>query len=293
MTPNQKLLTAGLAGAAIASAVLVTVYEGHVIAETRSARTELAAGSQAMMRGGDRSIVAGAALAAPGDDTHATRDQLLARTQLQRVELNRLRARVAQLEKTPTSPEGEARDVPEPGRLWHDPSPETLAAWVATCHVRSDEPALDDFTPLTEPDSERGVTASELGDYNAALTEVQTRWKNLTRTLYIETTGDLAGADSLTSVSMRREIEDKSPPGELNAILQRISQERAGLVAPPPDPSKASPLERLMRAHVELGDESEAAVAKRLGPDRAHAIRGEGWNNRNDRGGCPATPAGP
>jgi hypothetical protein len=292
MTPNQRLLIAGLSGAAVASAVLVTVYEGHVIAETKSAKAELAAGSQATLRGGDSSIVAEATLATTTDDAHATRDQLLTRAQLQQAELNRLRARVVQLENTAASPDRETRDVPEPGRVWHDPSPEKLAEWVATCHVRTDEPALDRFTPLTEPDRNRDITASEIGDFNAAVTEVQERWKDLIRSLYVETTGDTVGADTLSSEAMRREIEDKSPRGEHNLILQRISQERAGLVAPPADPSKTSALERLMRAHVQLGDQSEVALAKRLGPRRAHAIRGEGWDSRTEQGGCPDPASG-
>ena len=188
---------------------------------------------------------------------------------------------------------GARRDVPEPGRVWHDPSPEKLAEWVATCHVRVDEPALDRFTPLTRPDGERGITADELGDYNTALTEVQTRWKELTRSLYIELTGDTVGADSLSNEAMRREIEDKSPRGESNVIFQRISRERAGLAAPPADPSKTSPLERLTRAWTQLGDQSEAALARRLGADRAHAIRGEGWGARYETGGCPAPASAP
>jgi hypothetical protein len=290
MTPNQKLLIAGLSGAALASIVLVTVYEGHVIAETRSARTELPAGSQATLRSGDPSIVAGATLAAPTDDGHATRDQLLARTQLQLAELNQLRARVAQLEKTATSLE--PLDVPEPGRVWHDPSPDKLAEWVATCHVRSDAPALDRFTPSTEPEKERGITASELGDYNAVLTEIQKHWKDLTRSLYIETTGDTAGAEGLSIEAMRREIEDKSPPGEANLVLQRISRERAGLAAPPADLSKTSTLERQMRAYGQLGEQTEAALAKRFGPQRAHAIRGEGWDQRMESSGCPDSTGG-
>ena len=138
----------------------------------------------------------------------------------------------------------------------------------------------------------RGITASEIGDYNAALTEVQKRWKDLIRSLYIETTGDTVGADALSNEAMRHEIEDKSPRGEYNLILQRISQERAGLVAPPADPSKTSTLERLMRAHVQLGDQSEAALARRLGPQRAHAIRGQGWDWRGEQGGCPDPSSG-
>jgi hypothetical protein len=295
MTPNQKLLIAGVTGAAIASAVLITVYEGRVIAETASARTELAAGSQATLRDHDPVLVAGTvatprASLDPTELATATRDQLVARAQVQQVELNRLRARVAQLETAGSESVGV--DVPEPGRVWHDPSPEKLAEWVATCHVRTDEPAIDRFTPRTEPDPSRGLTAGDLDDYNAAVTDVQKRFKDLVRSLYIEITGDMTGADSLSSESMRREIDDKSPSGEHNLILQRISRERAGLAPPPADLSKTSPLERITRAYVSLGDQTEAALAKRFGPERAHAIRGEGWNARYEMGGCPAPPAG-
>ncbi|HEY0986900.1 MAG TPA: FecR domain-containing protein, partial [Kofleriaceae bacterium] len=290
MTPNQKLVIAGLAGAAIASTVLVTVYEGRVIAETGAARTELAAGSQATLRDRGQVIVDGAVVGSAADVARATREQLVVRTQAQQAELVRLRARVAQLEGSAV-PDGQAWDVPEPGRVWHDPSPEKLAEWAATCHVRTDEPALDRFTPRTKPDVERGITAGELGDYNAAMTETLKRWKELTRSLYIEVTGDTVGADTLSNEAMRREIEEKSPRTEMNVVLQRISQERAGLAAPPADLSKTSALERLTRAYVQLGDQSEAALAKRLGAQRAHEIRGEGWGARYEMGGCP-DPAG-
>ena len=290
MTPNKKLVIAGLAGAAIASTVLVTVYEGRVIAETGTARTELAAGSQATLHDRGQVIVDGAVVGSAADVARATREQLVVRAQAQQAELVRLRARVAQLEGS-VGPDGQPKDVPEPGRVWHDPSPEKLAEWVATCHVRTDEPALDRFTPSTKPDVERGITAGELGDYNAAMTEIQKRWKELTRSLYLEVTGDTVGADTLSNVAMRREIEEKSPRSEMNVVLQRISQERAGLAAPPADLSKTSALERLIRAYVQLGDQSEAALAKRLGAQRAHEIRGQGWGARYEMGGCPE-PAG-
>jgi hypothetical protein len=117
---------------------------------------------------------------------------------------------------------------------------------------------------------------------------MQKRWKALVRSLYLEITGDAAGADTLSSEAMTREIEDKSPRGESNVVLQRIARERAGLDPPPPDLTRTSTLERLMRAHAQLGDQSEAALAKRLGPDRARAIRGDGWGARWESSGCPA-----
>lgn len=178
-------------------------------------------------------------------------------------------------------------DAPEPGRPWHDPSPEKLASWVATCHIRSDAPDLEQFTPSSEPDQSRGVEPGELAGYNATMSDMARRWRDLVRSLYIEATGDTAGADTLSVPAMRREIEDKSPPGEHNRLLQRLSRERAGLDAPPADLAGASTLERMTRAYVQLGDQTEAALARRLGADRARAIRGEGWQSRSDSSGCP------
>jgi len=293
MTPSTKLVLAGLAGAAVASTVLLTVYEGHVIAETRSARTELAAGSQATLTGPDGATVVAGTLATSTDDSRATREQLLVRTRAQQAQLNQLRARVALLEQTArdaaASGAPAAGDIPEPGRPWHDPSPEKLAAWVADCHVRSDAPDLDRFSPLTEPSKTLGIAAGELTDYNAAMTEMNKQWKDVVRGLYLEATGDTAAADTLSIAAMRREIEDKNPPGEHNLILQRVAQERAGLAPPPADLSKTSTLERLMRASFQLGDQTEAALAKRLGADRAQAIRGDGWGSRSELSGCPGS----
>jgi hypothetical protein len=58
---------------------------------------------------------------------------------------------------------------------------------------------------------------------------------------------------------------------------------------PPSDLSKTSALERLLRAYVQLGDQSEVALARRVGAERAHAIRGDGWGSRNELSGCPAS----
>jgi hypothetical protein len=46
----------------------------------------------------------------------------------------------------------------------------------------------------------------------------------------------------------------------------------------------------MMRAYLELGDQAEEALAKRLGADRAKAIRGDAWGSRSDWSGCPVQP---
>ena len=275
--------------AALATAVLVTVYEGHVIAETRNARTELAAGTRATRDSRTGATLIADAIAATVDDDHATREQLIARSRQQAAQLARLRERVARLEPAGGGNVGIMGqvDVAEPGRMWHDPSPETLAAWAADCHVRIDEPALEHFQPVTAASDDNHLHPDELADYNATMSEIMKQWRAAMRGLYVEATGDTTGAETLSVESMRHEIQDKSGPGEYNLVMQAISRERAGLAAPPADLSKASTYERMMRASTALGDQTEAALAKRVGAERAHAIRGDGWGMRMELGGCP------
>jgi hypothetical protein len=291
MNRTKQILLSGVVGAAVATGVVVTVYEGRVLADSKmGSRTEIAAGNHATMLPGGQTTVAAAG--APDrwsgsafDDRNATREQLVARAQSQQSEIAKLRARVDELE-------GGRAAVPdmaaEPGRAWYDPSPERLQAWVAECHIRTDNPGLEHWQPSSSlGTNERGLEASELPQVNAALAEVQQQWKQLVRALYIEATGDLQGADTLSIEAMRHEIEEKGAPDEHNNILEQIAKERAGLAQPPADLSKTSPFERMFRASLKLGDQSEQAIATRLGADRAKQIRGEGWGSRSDMSGCP------
>ena len=86
---------------------------------------------------------------------------------------------------------------------------------------------------------------------------------------------------------MRHEINDKAAPGAAQAVMQRVAQERAGLATPSADTLHEPPVEQLIRAQLGLGDATQAAIEKRLGPDRAAAIRGDGWSRRFEAAGCP------
>jgi hypothetical protein len=176
----------------------------------------------------------------------------------------------------------------EPGRAWYDPSDERLAEWAKECHIRVDEPGVDRWEPSTTlGKNTRGLEPGELSAYNAAIAEVQKSWKALVKSLYIEATGDTAGAEILSTDAMRGEIEEKSARDEHSNLLQQIAAENAGLAKPPADLTKTSPFERLFRAWLTLGDQAEAALAKRLGAERAKAIRGDAWDSRSDMSGCP------
>jgi len=295
MNKTTQLLLSGTVGAALAAGIVVTVYEGRVVADTGSARTELVAGNRATIGADGRTLVDSAgsstapaiAAGATLDERNATREELLARTASQRTELARLRERVAELERLRSAiPDNGA----ETGRAWYDPSPERLKAWAAECHVRSDEPGLGSWRPATALGrNDLGLEPDELADYNAAFSEVQTRWFALVRELYIEATGDTAGVETLSIDAMRGEIQQKSAPEELGYLLQRIANERAGLAQAPADLSQASPFERMMRNYISLGDQVEQALATRLGPERAKELRGDGWGSRSDWSGCPST----
>lgn len=292
MNKREQLLLSGTIGAILATGIVITVYEGRVIADTGGARTEVVAGHRAALGGGQAVVATGEVDARGGgvpgvlpDERRASRQELLARTVAQRTEIAKLRDQVAQLEARRP---GHHDSTAEPGRAWHDPSEERLAEWARECHVRSDEPGFDMWRPQTSlGKNERGLEPGELTAYNAALAEVQQAWKALVRALYLEATGDAAGVDVLSLDAMRSEIQQKGSPDEHNLVLQRIANERAGLAQPPADLSRTSPYERMMRAYLELGDQTEAALAKRLGPERAAAIRGDAWGSRSDWSGCP------
>jgi hypothetical protein len=298
MNKTKQLLLSGTIGAAVAAGVVVTVYEGHVIADSKKGgRAEVAAGNRATMSPDGRTIVASADTPDRGevpdraidalDERTATREQLIARATQQETEITRLRSKLSEIERGARRHDNGA----EEGRAWYDPSPERLATWAGECHVRADYPDLDKWQPATSlGKNERGLEPGELPQVNAAVGEVQAQWKALVKALYIEATGDVTGAETLSLDAMRGEIEEKGDQKEHNLVLQRIAMERAGQLQPPADLSKASPFERLFRAYVKLGDQTEQAIAKRLGAERAKAIRGDGWDSRSDWSGCPDKP---
>ena len=288
MNKPAQIIIASVASAAVATAVVVTVYEGRVDAASHDARTELAAGTRTVLEPNGRTLVASAApapSAAIGVE-HATREQLVARLADQDRELATLRAgRTTGPHAFPAAGAPATFPMDEPfadGRPWYNPSADTLKAWAKDCRVRFDEPAPGAV-------EERGITAAELPAYNAAVADVQAQFHTLVRTLYVLATGDTAGVDTLSLDAMKPEIVDKAAPGEAQAIMQRIAQERAGFARAPSvaEIAHASPVEQLYRAQSALGDATQAAIAKVLGPDRAVAIRGDGWNRRFQTIGCP------
>jgi hypothetical protein len=177
------------------------------------------------------------------------------------------------------------------GRPWYDPSKEQLAEWVKSCQVRFDLPPISDSGPFVIPAAEaaeHGIAANEVAPLNQVFAELQRKWAEQIRAIYVDVVGEGNAEAGLSAQAMMQEIEDKSPPGERAALQLRLAQERAGQATPPADWSHASPIERLVRSLAAIGDETEQAIAAKLGAARAHELRAEhgGWSSKRQWSGC-------
>ena len=300
MKPSKSSLGGAAIGAALAATVVVTVYEGGVIAASGGEERAVPAGERVVL--GDAPDLAAAAAPPPG----ATREDLLARDAAQRETIQELAVRIAGLEKQLAARAvtvdgtvvaggpgpGRRGDDDGDGRPWFDPSPELLASWAAECRLRFDTPPIESSEPYAlgpELAAQMGIEPHEIDVINQVLAAQHAAWKATLVALYIEATGDADRAESMSPSALAQEIEDKAAPGEPQEIRARIARERAGLEQPPADLSQASPVERFLRAYVELGNDLEDLLARELGPARARELRqlNDGWNSRHEMSGCP------
>jgi hypothetical protein len=300
MASKQTMMAAGV-GAVAATALLVTVYEGRVLLANEHGQTTLAAGEQASVRAGEGPSAArpasqlaaqakSAALDSAPPGAGASREELLARDQTQRAELARLQARVRELEAAASAGGGGQKKDDRP---FFDPSKEELQAMAKDCKLKWDAPTLglqpQPMGPKTA--AELGLSEQERTEVNRVDADENQRVLTQLRALYVEVTGDRAGADSLTPEALENEITAKSPESTVQQVFYKLSHERAGMQAPPGDATGQTPLERMMRLMTTLGDDYEQRLAAAIGPDRARQLRNEnggGWGSRSQSSyGCP------
>jgi hypothetical protein len=296
MKPSVAGLAGAVAGAAVGALVVVSVYEGHVLATTDRGRVRLGPGERATLRPGappraetaDR--VTESMPAAPAEN--ASRADLLARDRTQRREIAELRVRLlAQEAALQDGAGGPGRE-----RNWLDPTKDELLAMAKRCEVRFDSPPVFGVEPPRVDDGlalAMGLTGPERDAVAAAGREMHARFAAEVRQLYVSVTGDAKGAESLAPGTMGREIEDKSPKGSAEAARRRLALERAGLVAPPQGLEGLSPAERYLRLIAALGPELERRLGESIGPARAHELRAakNGWPNKQAFAGCGGEPA--
>jgi hypothetical protein len=302
MKPLKQGLLGAAAGAALATAVVVTVYEGKVVVASPSGNAQVRAGERATLTpdsppalGTSATPTAAVALAElPPAPPNATREELMARDEAMRQQVATLAQRVRQLQTVASAAPPPSKTRGPGDENWMDVSPEQLLDFARECRVQLDYPPLmRGPAPKMDPRlaEELELSSEEVATINQSFVELQADWVRRVRALYLETTSDTAGADSLSPQAMSEELQEKAAAaGEADALQKRIAEERAGLVPVPTDLSRTSPYERYFRGLANLGDDSEAWIAKKLGKEKAHAVRAHngGWPMRMGLAGCRA-----
>jgi FecR-like protein len=306
---EMKSKSAGLvgatAGAAIAAAVVVTVYEGEVVTASPKGELAVAAGEAVRIdpeRGPERLAVgagdpgrgrraasdalgSGGAQEAPTQPLTAA--QALDAYAASRKEADRLRAENETLKKQLEEARGGAKERVKTFDLGQD----ELERMAEKCELRWDmQPIGQKPVTMNKDDAQKlGISDEERALADRVLAKDRDRIVSAIRALYLEVTGDNA-AGSLAPMSMYEEIADKAPPGEIQRVFQKLSRERAGLEPPPADLGVGSAWERLFRLMAGSGDTLESGLAAELGAGVAHRYRElhDGFGSRTRSGyNCP------
>ncbi|MDB4967599.1 MAG: hypothetical protein JWN44_3288, partial [Myxococcales bacterium] len=293
---DKKSMVAASVGALVATTILVTVYEGRVLLANERGRAELHAGDRGTAEGAGApsrqeggATTASSAVPAPAPPSlDATREELLKRDEVQRSELAQLRARVQQLQQEAG---GDPHKRDDNSDRFFKPTKDELQQMAKECKLKWDVPTLGLTSPTLGEKAAResGLSDEERRQIDAVTAEFNGRMVSQLRALYVEVTGDKAGAETLTPHAMEQEIQSKVPDAAGQETYWRLSRERAGLI-PPGDPKSGAPIDRLMRLLTSAGDEYERELGGAIGPDRAHALRAEhgGWGSRSVGSmGCP------
>lgn len=301
MKASKAGLIGAAAGAAAATLVMVTVYEGKVLTASPRGERQVEAGQVARMESdrpprivgevGTGARSAGRASVRPGPGaggaaapSGAERERLVAEKKRLEGELELLQARLQ-----------EANGKASKGKVI-DLTKQELVELAKRCELRWDHPPLGSQPPKldTKAARELGLNETERAAIEKAFADYHTRMNTELRKLYVEVTGDDKVADSLSPWAMMSEIEDKSLKQEIKQVFQRLARERAGLQAPPADTSTGSAVERMFRLLTTAGDQLERTIGEQIGPDLARRYReargGFGSRSRSSHG-CPGDSA--
>lgn len=187
------------------------------------------------------------------------------------------------------SPEREKQEISLAAE-WVKPSQDALADMATRCEIRFVSPAImDSQTPIV--DDQQAAALSLTGDDRAELDQtlqlMREQFAASVRPLFNQATLPPSLDDMMTELQSRRNS------GFVEA-RRKLSQEKAGLVAPPPPAARAQlPAgERFLRLWDGLGDEFEQRLASKLGAARAHQLRfsphSTAWTSRYVYSGCPS-----
>ena len=287
----KHALVGAAAGATLAT-VVVTVYEGRVAVRNAHGASDVAAGgkvgisaagppSAALAVAGDAKKAAQLA-GAPADN--ATRDDLLTRDTVHRQQIAALEAQVKELARARVVTSGEKDPKGRGEKKFSNFTKDELLEMAKNCEIRADMPNFGEDEHFDPREAEKlGLSPQDMSAYSKVVKAEQERYAAALRGLFQEVMGDRG--DNLELRTLLDELEGKLGRKDMTAARARVAQERAGLVAPL-DPTQSPPGYRLLKLLTGEGDQFEQALAREMGPEKAHTMRENGSGSRMIMNGC-------
>lgn len=293
MFDDRSKLFSGLAGAALATAAVVTVYEGKVAFADEEASVEVAAGERAVSTPGRPPALLADDRAASGDEGRAAVNKLRADKAEQAHQIRQARAALAERDERDDAAAEDATTTEEaiacaheahrPGCSWVDPSEETLREMARCAMVRVDVPQFmgdGDRAPRLPPAALLGISEQQAAQLEQGLVDFRAQYVQELRDMYVEAGGGTPEAAADLPASALIAVTDRLLDAEtMEDERRRVAQERAGLTEAPTNPDELSLSQRWMRHRLEVGNELEAVMAEFTSPETARAFRRykDGW----------------
>jgi hypothetical protein len=296
MNSTSKMALAATAGA-LASAVVVTVYEGRVEVRGEQGVSQVAAGERLEVAAPGATASPNPGVAKPADKMGtasgvAPGALVMGSGGPAAAQIAALQARVRELEQAQArASRAQGAEIPKgepPREKMRDFTAEELNAMASNCEVRFDAPQLgyDTWKMSANLAAQQGLSAEQQKQVADAVNALRTRTLGSLRALYVEMGGDPKGADSLSPASLSQEILQKSIPQDESAARAELAAERAGWAQPPADPSQGTVPERYYRLMTSVGDAVQQAVTPIVGASQAPALRDAINGSHSSADGC-------
>lgn len=290
MFNDRPKLKSGLAGAALATAAVVTVYEGQVAFADSTESVLVDAGEQAVSRPGHPPELVGQQRIASSDDQRAAVNKLRADKAEQDQQIKQARRDLAERDEPASAKELSAEeaiacahDAHLPGCSWVDPSEDTLREMARCGMVRVDTPQFmndGDREPRLPPPAVMGLTPDQGAQLEQALIDYRAQYVQELRDMYVAAGGGTPEtAADLPAGALIEVTEGLLDADAMDEERRRVANERAGLAEAPANTHELSLTQRWVRHGLEVGNDLEAVMAEVTGAQTARAFRrhNDGW----------------
>ncbi len=281
-TMKRRDVGVGVTGAAIATAVLVSVYEGKVIASQKDRHVTLEAGQSA--RADEKGLSESAPTSATGSGTSSDEPTQAANATLadqvrdykRRLEkldgekeqlATRLKTAESQIEKTgnPNAPPKNEFDL----------SKEDWAELAEKGAIKIMAPCQSDIAPTPSSLSARGLAPADGAVLSEASRQTHDWLTSKVKPLCLEIVGRADIVDKLSPdgcFHLAEKLLESTDDPSYKESFYRVAEIKAGTRPRPQADDKVPPFEGMMLALVDASSVFESKLAEHYGPDEAHRI---------------------